>query len=246
MSFYSSIAKYYDEIFHYDTGNGDFIFREIPSLTKGGIIIDIGCGTGSLAADLASRGCRVTAIDFDAEMINAAEKKSIKGNPIFQRMDMRTVKDNFSRSSFDAVVCTGNTLANLNDSSDVQNTVMGFSEIIRENGTILIQILNYEYIITHKIASLPPMKTDDFLFERTYSFSSSSRIDFRADFTGSGGEKFFNEIQIYPLMKDELTAILLCANFSDIRFFGGMNGEELTDKSLPLVCVAEKKSDCHN
>ena len=246
MSFYSSIARYYDEIFRYDIRNADFILREVPSLSKGGKIIDIGCGTGSLAIDLASRGYDVTAVDFDSEMIGASEKKSSEANPSFHRMDMRTVKDHFPPASFDAVLCTGNTLANLRDSADVLDTMNGFSEILKENGTIIIQILNYNHIISHKITSLPTMNSDQFRFERTYAFDGRGNIDFRAEFIGNDGKRFSNEIKIHPLMKEELTAMLLCSGFSGIRFFGGMNGEELTDTSLPLVCVAEKIPDCHD
>lgn len=246
MSFYSSIARYYDEIFRYDNRNADFILCEVPSLSDGGKIIDIGCGTGSLAIDLASRGCTVTAVDFDSEMIAASEKKSAGNNPSFRRMDMRTVKEHFPSASFDAVLCTGNTLANLRDSSDVMNTLSGFSDILKESGIILIQILNYDHIISHNVTALPTMTTDQFRFERTYSFREDGNIGFRAEFIGNDGKHFSNEIMIHPLMKEELTAVLLCTGFSNIRFFGGMNGEELTDTSLPLVCVAEKISDCHN
>lgn len=153
-------------------------------------------------------------------------------------MDMRTVKEHFTLASFDAVLCTGNTLANLRDSSDVMNTLSGFSEILREGGTILIQILNYDHIIAHNVTTLPTMTTDQFRFERMYSFREDGNIGFSAEFIGNDGKRFSNEITIHPLMKEELTA-----GFSDIRFFGGMNGEELTDTSLPLVCIADKISD---
>ena len=62
MSFYDMLSSRYDDIFPYDPATADFILSHVPSLSKGGRVLDIGCATGSLACDLASRGASVDAI----------------------------------------------------------------------------------------------------------------------------------------------------------------------------------------
>jgi SAM-dependent methyltransferase len=42
---------------------------------EGSAVLDAGCGTGSLSALLAARGCRVTGVDLSANMVAAARRK---------------------------------------------------------------------------------------------------------------------------------------------------------------------------
>jgi SAM-dependent methyltransferase len=44
--------------------------------TAGGPVLDLGCGTGRVALDLAARGCEVTGIDSDAELIDALRERA--------------------------------------------------------------------------------------------------------------------------------------------------------------------------
>lgn len=66
--------------------------------------LDVGCGTGFLALELATRGLRVTGIDFAPAMIALAGQKAVaRGLPIrFEEADAERLP--FSRGSFDFVI----------------------------------------------------------------------------------------------------------------------------------------------
>lgn len=70
-------ASFYDQNPH--TGNTeaevDFML-EVFELPEGAAILDIGCGTGRHAIELARRGYRVTAVDFSPAMLAEARKKA--------------------------------------------------------------------------------------------------------------------------------------------------------------------------
>jgi 2-polyprenyl-3-methyl-5-hydroxy-6-metoxy-1,4-benzoquinol methylase len=74
-------------------------------LSTCGTILDIGCGTGSLSVVLAGLGHIVTGIDISPAMIALAQAKAAAhGYPItFQVMDAAFPQ--FSRHSFDVLVC---------------------------------------------------------------------------------------------------------------------------------------------
>jgi len=48
----------------------------IKSIPEGGRVLDLGCGPGFAAAEMARHGCNVEAIDGSAEMVAAASKHS--------------------------------------------------------------------------------------------------------------------------------------------------------------------------
>lgn len=54
------------------------IARQIP---PGSEVLEIGCGTGGLTAELAGRGCRVTAIDRSPQMLTIAARKLATADP---------------------------------------------------------------------------------------------------------------------------------------------------------------------
>ncbi len=77
--FFENYAEAYDkESFTQGTvGEVDFIEREINS-DKGKRILDIGCGTGRHAIELAKRGYDVTGVDLSPAQVNKAVQKAEK------------------------------------------------------------------------------------------------------------------------------------------------------------------------
>ena len=81
----------------------DLILNEIPSSTKN--ILDIGCGTGELAFELAKRGYNVTGVDRDRDAIEGARVKHCNiENLHFQVCRAENLKDFFSEDNFDCVI----------------------------------------------------------------------------------------------------------------------------------------------
>ncbi|AMY19720.1 MULTISPECIES: class I SAM-dependent methyltransferase [Nocardiaceae] len=75
------------------------------AVARGSRILDAGCGTGRLAAELARRGHRVTGVDLDPVLV--AEARTRAGIDVVLG-DLLTVP--VDPASFDAVVAAGNVL----------------------------------------------------------------------------------------------------------------------------------------
>lgn len=80
-----SLAAEYEEQFRWRPW--DRIFSEVP-LRAGQVVVDLGCGVGDQARELASRGCRVIGLDGNQELIDAAVLKGIP-NCEFRHYDLR-------------------------------------------------------------------------------------------------------------------------------------------------------------
>lgn len=112
-AFFDSVARYYDILLFFSTMATLRIFRRnlrLLSLPRGGRILDIGCGTGSLGLYLARRGFDVWGVDSAPAMIARARAKTMDTQV---RLDTRvrfSVGDALERlpfddESFDLVVC---------------------------------------------------------------------------------------------------------------------------------------------
>jgi ubiquinone/menaquinone biosynthesis C-methylase UbiE len=67
-------------------------------------VLDVGCGTGRHAISMASRGARVTAVDFSDRMLARAKQKRGDANITFQVCDL-TKSLPFDAATFDLVLC---------------------------------------------------------------------------------------------------------------------------------------------
>ena len=73
-------------------------------------VLDIGCGTGTLAILMAKRGAQVTAIDVSPLMLAEARRKAkeagLEDAIEFHRLDVTELGDRFAPASFDVIVST--------------------------------------------------------------------------------------------------------------------------------------------
>ena len=97
--------------------------------TKGGKLLDLACGTGSLSVLLAERGFDVTAADISEEMLTAA---AAKGGEI-QRLCADMTELPFVEQ-FDAVICALDSINHLPDLPAMQQTFDGVYRSLKEGG----------------------------------------------------------------------------------------------------------------
>lgn len=86
---------------------------------QGERILDLACGTGTLAIDLAGRGFEVWGVDLSADMLDQAEKKaaSARRQVSFIRQDMRQLQ---LPPTFELVICAYDSLNYLLKLEEIQ------------------------------------------------------------------------------------------------------------------------------
>jgi SAM-dependent methyltransferase len=105
QQFFDGHAPFYmDNVFTKNTVKEvDFLLKEL-NLPKGSYILDMGCGTGRHAIELAKRGFHVTGVDLSPGMLSQAEKaaKDAKVKVEWVQSDATRFK---SKKLFDAAIC---------------------------------------------------------------------------------------------------------------------------------------------
>lgn len=239
MKFYSEINEYYDFVFKTNQTQVDFVNSFIDDEIS---LLEVGCGTGSLALKLALENRKIEAIDFDGKMIKKAKEKNNDSSIVFQQMNMLDISEEFSKKNFELVSCFGNTIVHLSSLEAIKIFCKSAFEVLKSNGVLLIQIVNYDRIIDEKVTSLPIIDNEDVFFERKYNFNlQSGLIEFSTVLKSkTNKEEFSNMIELYPLRKSELEIILNDVGFSDIEFFGGFKKEKWSKESFPTIVKCKK------
>ena len=244
MSFYQSIAPYYDFIFPSSPMQVRFV-ESVTGKPANKRILEAGCGTGNLALQLAGEGAFVDGIDIDSEMIAYAREKSGDVPQVrFSPYDILKISEKWASSSFDAVVSFGNTIVHLNDLGQVKLFFSEVMTVLKPGGFLMVQIINYDRILDQQIEGLETIENEEIRFERFYDLDEpGGKINFRTCLKiKKTGQEINNVVSLLPVRKNQIDTFLKDSGFTDIQFYSNFAGDGFSEESVPLVFSARKGS----
>lgn len=140
MESYTVLSQYYDQLTTdvpylrwADYIEKQFARHKRPIRT----VVELGCGTGTLAAILAGRGYQVTAVDLSPDMLSVAAEKC-------EGLDVRLVCQDMSRlvvpEPVDAVICCLDSLNYVTRPASVQRTFRQVYSALKPGGLFLFDV----------------------------------------------------------------------------------------------------------
>ncbi|OPX44373.1 glycine/sarcosine N-methyltransferase [Ruminiclostridium hungatei] len=237
MEFYQQISKYYDLIFPAGEEQVRFLREVAGNPPKA--ILDVACGTGEYAVELAGLGYKVTAVDRDAQMLaGLGEKARAKGCTLdYLEADMSDLDKKLSEK-FNMVFCIGNSLVHLENMQQIKEFLKNARNMLENDSSLVLQIINFDRIILREIKSLPTIenKSVGLSFERIYDYHKQDNTILFNTKLNVEGKSLENQVSLYPLRQDELTEALYEAGFKKLKLFGDFNGNEF-DKYNSFMLV---------
>lgn len=235
MSFYSDFAHYYDQIFPVSQDTID-LFKQ--TFKENGKLLDLGCGAGGYALAMATLGYFVDGIDYDPSMIKIANQKN---NPSlrlsFKQGDMLDI-DVFD--AYDGIYCIGNTLVHLDSEQAVFEVLGKLYDGLKPGGTLVLQIVNYDRILSMNIKNLPTLRADNLEFVRDYHFNGT-KIEFITTLKTNEGI-YQNSVDLLPLRQNDLFKMMTQIGFYEVRSFGRFDLSPFEhDQSFMLVMKGSKR-----
>lgn len=144
MNFEEQLAQVYDLIYEdkdYEVGC-DFIEEVFKKYSERPIktILDIGCGSGTHAIPLTSRGYNVVGFDVSEAMIRIAKEKSRNiTNLDFHVMDIRNFQID---RKFDACIVMFAVLGYVTKNSDIMESLNNIRKHLKPNGILVFDVWN--------------------------------------------------------------------------------------------------------
>lgn len=133
---FDAVAGVYDEslpahvMAHYLDKRVEFIRRYLPT---GGKVLDVGCGTGVLAARLASEGYEVTGVDPFAGMLEHLRQRE----PSVAAVHASGQDLPFEDDTFDLTCCVA-VMHHVADPKDVHDTLVEMTRVTKPGGYVLV------------------------------------------------------------------------------------------------------------
>ena len=245
---FENYAETYDkECFTQGTlGECDFIEREIGG-EKTRRILDIGCGTGRHAIELAKRGYQVLGVDLsESQLARARQKAEALGVTVrFQREDARTLT---FAGEFDVAImlCEGAFPLMETDAMNFR-ILQNAARALKPGGKLIMTTLNGLFPLFHSVkeflasqATAGNARYDDLSFD-LMTFRDRSTITITDD-AGRPRELRCNERYYVP---SEISWLLATAGFASVAIFGARLGafsrdDRLSTEDYEMLVVAER------
>jgi SAM-dependent methyltransferase len=139
----------------------------------------------------------------------------------------------FGESSFDALLCLGNSLPHLLTPAVLRSALLDFARCLRPGGLLLIQNRNFDAVMSTRQRWMEPQTFRDneheWVFMRFYDFEPDSTIRFNMVTLKRplGGEWSSETVSTHlaPQLLADLNKELLEIGFTNVWAYGSMTGE---------------------
>jgi SAM-dependent methyltransferase len=211
------------------------------NLAAGAQVLDLGCGYGRHAMELAARGFHVVGLDLSTPLlVRGGEEASRRGLTInFVRGDMRELD---FENQFDGAYCLFSTFGYFDDETN-KKTLQNVARALKPNGKLLVEILNRDYVI----ADLPTRVWWEgdgcVVLEEVELNYFSSRIQVNRSVVFDDGRQLEQEISVRAYSLHEVGKLMHAAGFRVLEVSGGYQtrGRFFGNQSRHIIVLAERK-----
>ncbi len=217
-------------------------------------VLDAACGTGMHAIELARRGYIAAGADLSPRMVEKAQANATEAGveAIFKSAGFTQLADAFSDEAafpFNALICLGNSLPHLTSESKIRQALIDFNASLSSGGLLILQNRNFDAVMAKKERWFNPQLAragdKEWLFLRFYDFDADGLITFNIMRLkregGSPWSQSISTVRLFPLLQSQLVCLLTESGFTDLRFYGMMDGSAFDPAdSENLVAVARK------
>jgi SAM-dependent methyltransferase len=227
----------------YDSGWSDFSRQYVDWINRllaersivQGRILDLACGTGTLAVELAHYGHVVRGIDISTKMIEKARAKSAGlSNISFDIQDMVQFRVD---GKFNLVACTFDSINYIRRLSQVRRMLFCVASALDETGLFIFDSNTKKLYQSHSDETTKlKLGGQDFIQHCRYD---SVRNEATTTFSFSDGTYEIHRQRPYHC--DELSPLLISADFHIVHLFSWFDMIPYSSETAKLFCVAEKR-----
>jgi SAM-dependent methyltransferase len=198
-------------------------------------ILDLPCGQGRHAIELARRGYEVTGVDLSPFLLKVADERA-RADGIRVRWLEGDMRQPIAGERFDIVLNLFTSLGYFADEADDRKVVDAAATVLVPGGRFLLEVINGERLMA-RFEEREWFTVGEAAVVERRSLDRSARrmVVERTVTTPNDTEVNLHAIRLYNGC--DVSAILGSAGFGRVDLYGDWNGEPLTSDSLRVLAV---------
>jgi len=201
-------------------------------------VLDLCCGQGRHAVELAARGFQVTGLDASKFLLREARKAARKRKVEvgWVHGDMREIP---FRNQFDAVVNLFTSFGYFETKAEDLAVLRGVRRALKTGGLLLIDTANNHYDNDFHVKEWVEVRPGTFvLYERRFHASTGRMDEHRILITPKRRRSYDIKFRMYS--KSGLERMLIRAGLEPLQWFGRLDGRPFDPDGHRLVVLAQK------
>ena len=244
---YDNFSRFYDRL----TDNVEYekradYFCRLLSLCEieGGILLDLGCGTGSMSVKMAEKGFEVIGVDSSVGMLNVAQQKMFESGVRLLLLN-QPMQDIDLYGTVDCAICVLDGLNHLSNAEDIKRTFEKVSLFMNKGGAFAFDV-NTIYKHKNVLADNAFVYEFDDLFcvwQNNYNGGDNS-VEISLDFFEEEDGVYYRSGESFSEQAYELADIsdwLSQAGFEVVGIFDDLTTDDVKPHSERAVFLAKKK-----
>lgn len=205
------------------------------------LMLDLGCGTGSLAVEMLRRGIDVIGVDPSPEMLNAARSKALdNGYDLLCLCQSGSELDLYG--TVDSAVCTMDSLNHITDYEELKDTFVRVSTFLEPDGLFLFDV-NTVYKHETVLADNTFVVEDGDVFCVWQNLTQMPLTTVMLNFFIRDGDRYerkYEEFEERAYSAEELESALRAAGLQIVKIFGDMTHEPPKNTCERWIFVVRK------
>lgn len=233
---YQTFSYYYDSLMDPQFYKDYYAF--IKQQATFNSVLELGCGTGTLAIMLAKDNKEVYATDLSADMLTVARMKAQEAD-VNLKLACLDMRDFTTNQPVDLIICLCDSLNYLLDQNEIAKTFANVFASLNEGGTFIFDI-NSQYKINCILANYEEKEEDsDFFFSWQCHLKADYILSHRVEILDKITNEHLIEEQTQRCYPPELyQKQLLVAGFKNFKLYYDFNKTD--HKSERIIFVVKK------
>lgn len=233
MNEYKGFSYYFDQIMEYIDYH-DWLNYTKKYVSKDKTILDLACGSGTLAVLLSVYGYKVDGLDLSSEMISLANDK-FKAYHILNNLYVKDMSSFVLPNKYDVITCYFDSVNHLPTINDVKNMMNCVYDTLKPNGLFLFDVFSkskYESMDDTDISE----EFDDFSYNWKIKLNAPNILTHNITINGET-----NIHEIYNEYYYDINDFIDLNKFEILNISGDFNNDLMPEDERILV-VLKKKS----
>ncbi|MDR1747467.1 MAG: class I SAM-dependent methyltransferase [Spirochaetaceae bacterium] len=240
MEYFSNIIEYYDELLPIQEDQGAFFTKRAMMYEQPCKLLRIGCGTATFEHTLAKLGYDVTGIDTSRELLETAFRRKKEPSSIrFFQMSTLEITHFLKQGFYNVISCLNDNMIFIRDKTLMRKFFHDCKKLLVPGGTLILQLLNYQRYLVEPAVKLPSRKSIRVTLSRRMWRDDDGMYFIQYDLENGTGRiiPVIQDVEIYPIRKDEIAAFAAEAGFGKTEFFADFTGKPFSPDGSNLVCA---------